>query len=258
MKLIKKMKMIKFNLNFKKNNKKINNTIKESIKEEEENGNLILNSNKPKENNEIIRNDKLNEFMHEYNHYQLPRCVHAYTKLFNDLQEDDMINKCLENLEEISKNIYDICNCQKEKKSINFGTINLLSCLIPIDHLNYNSVQNNTNEINVSSKNINDISIRCQTFNFNAQSKGKKLSVLYNKNPTLKVSSYLFDQKPLIFNKKKPKKKVKFVDEVYNKSLVEEIQIKSFKGYNMRNNYMMSEKYTNCKVCRKTACCLII
>jgi hypothetical protein len=26
----------------------------------------------------------------------------------------------------------------------------------------------------------------------------------------------------------------------------------------MRNNYMMSEKYTNCKVCRKTACCLII
>ena len=55
-----------------------------------------------------------------------------------------------------------------------------------------------------------------------------------------------------------PKKKVTFVDEVYNKSLVEEIQIKSFKGYNMRNNYMMSERYTNCKVCRKTACCLII
>ena len=258
MKIIKKMKMIKFNLNYKKNNKKINISVKDIIKEEEENSNLILNSNKSKENNEIISNDKLNEFMHEYNHYQLPRCVHAYTKLFNDLQEDDMINKCLENLEEISKNIYEICNCQKEKSTINIGTINLLSCLIPIDHLNYNSEQNTPNEINVSSKNINDISIRCQTFNFNAKPKGKKVYIGYNKNPTLKLSSYLFDQKPIIFNKKKPKKKVKFVDEVYNKSLVEEIQIKSFKGYNMRNNYMMSERYTNCKVCRKTACCLII
>ena len=257
MKIIKKMKMIKFKLNI-KNNKKINIPVKDPIKEEEENCNLILNSNKPKENNEIISNDKLNEFMHEYNHYQLPRCVHAYTKLFNDLQEDDMINKCLENLEEISKNIYDICNCQKEKNIINIGTINLLSCLIPIDHLNYNSEQNTTNDINTSSKNINDISIRCQTFNFIPKSKGKKIYVSYNKNPTLKVSSYLFDQKPIIFNKKKPKKKVKFVDEVYNKSLVEEIPIKSFKGYNMRNNYMMSERYTNCKVCRKTACCLII
>jgi len=260
MKIIKKMKIIKFNLNYKRNIKK-NMTIKEVIKEEDENNNLILNSNKQKENNDLTGNDKLNEFLRELSHYQLPRCIHAYTKLFNDLQEDDMINKCLENLEEISKNIYEICNCQKEKNIINTYSVNLLSCLIPISHVeNYNIEQNNNNnEINTSSKNINDISVRCQTFNFNKKQKGKKVSVLYNKNPTLKVSTCLFDQKPSIFTKKKPKKKVKFVDEVYNKSLIEEIYIKSFKGYNIRNNYTMSGKNnTYCKGCKKTACCSII
>ena len=260
MKIIKKMKIIKFNLNIKRINKKSNMTIKEEIKEEDENNNLILNSNKQKENNDLIGNDNLNEFMRELSHYQLPRCIHTYTKLFNDMQEDDMINKCLENLEEISKNIYEICNCQKEKNSINPYSVNLLSCLIPLSHVeNYNIEQNNNNEINTNGKTINDISIRCQTFNFNKKQKGKKVSVLYTKNPTLKVSTCLFDQKPSIFNKKKPKKKVKFVDEVYNKPLTEEIYIKSFKGYNVRNNYTMSSKNNSyCNGCKKTACCLII
>ena len=260
MKIIKKMKIIKFNLNIKRINKKSNMTIKEEIKEEDENNNLILNSNKQKENNDLIGNDNLNEFMRELSHYQLPRCIHTYTKLFNDMQEDDMINKCLENLEEISKNIYEICNCQKEKNSINPYSVNLLSCLIPLSQVeNYNIEQNNNNEINTNGKTINDISIRCQTFNFNKKQKGKKVSVLYTKNPTLKVSTCLFDQKPSIFNKKKPKKKVKFVDEVYNKPLTEEIYIKSFKGYNVRNNYTMSSKNNSyCNGCKKTACCLII
>ena len=260
MKIIKKMKIIKFNLNIKRNIKKSNLTIKEVIKEEDENNNLILNSNKPKENNDLINNDKLNEFMRELSHYQLPRCIHAYTKLFNDIKEDDIISKCHENLEEISKNIYEICNCQKEKNNINTYSVNLLSCLIPISQLeNYNIEQNNnTNEINTNNNNINDISVRCQTFNFNPKKKGKKVSVLFNKNPTLKVSSYIFDQKPVIFSKKKPKKKVKFVDEVYNKPLTEEVLIKSYKGYNMRNNYMKSNKNIYCKDCKKTVCCLII
>ena len=47
------------------------------------------------------------------------------------------------------------------------------------------------------------------------------------------------------------------MDEIYNKSLVEEINIKSFKGYNMRNNYTSSDKISNCRVCKKTACCLV-
>ena len=261
MKIIKKMKIIKFNLNVKRNIKKTNLTIKEVIKEEDENNNLILNSNNQKENNDLISNDKLNEFMRELSHYQLPRCIHAYTKLFNDIQESDMISKCLENLEDLSKNIYEICNCQKEKNNINIYSVNLLSCLIPINHLeNYNIEQNknNNNEINTSNKNINDVSVRCQTFNFNQKPKGKKVSIFYNKNPTLKVSTCIFDQKPVIFNKKKPKKKVKFVDEVYNKSLIEEILIKSYKGYNMKNNYMMSNKNIYSKGCQKSVCCLII
>jgi hypothetical protein len=199
--------------------------------------------------------------MRELSHYQLPRCIHAYTQLFNDIQECDMISKCLENLEDLSKNIYEICNCQKEKNNINIYSVNLLSCLIPINHLeNYNFKQNknNNNEISTSNKNINDVSVRCQTFNFNQKPKGKKVSIFYNKNPTLKVSTCIFDQKPVIFNKKKPKKKVKFVDEVYNKSLIEEILIKSYKGYNMKNNYMMSNKNIYSKGCQKSVCCLII
>ena len=120
--------------------------------------------------------------MRELSHYQLPRCIHAYTKLFNDIKEDDIISKCHENLEEISKNIYEICNCQKEKNNINTYSVNLLSCLIPISQLeNYNIEQNNnTNEINTNNNNINDISVRCQTFNFNPKKKGKKVSVLFN------------------------------------------------------------------------------
>ena len=56
---------------------------------------------------------------------------------------------------------------------------------------------------------------------------------------------------------KKTKKKVKFVDEVYNKSLIEEIQIKSYKGYNVKNNYIYGED-NNYKNDKKLSCCLLI
>ena len=259
MKIIKKMKIIKFNLINKKFNKKNNNT----IKEEDENNNLILNINKPKDNNDIISNDKLNEFMHELSHYQLPRCIHAYSKLFNDLREEDTIDKCLENLEEISKNIYEICNCHKEKNiSNNVYSINLLSCLIPIDKLTNYNIDNESNINHITNTKINTTtdlqSLRCQTFNFDPKPTKGKMYVSFNKNATFKVSSYLFDKKQNILKNKKPKKKVKFVDEVYNKSLIEEICIKSFKEYNMRNNYASSDNYIHCKVCKKSACCSII
>ena len=259
MKIIKKMKIIKFNLIYKKPNRKNNNT----IKEEDENNNLILNINKPKDNNDLISNDKLNEFMHELSHYQLPRCIHTYTKLFNDLQEEDTINKCLENLEEISKNIHEICNCHKEKNSSNnVYSINLLSCLIPLNNLKNYNIDQNSNINNITNSKINTTtdlqSLRCQTFNIDPKPTNGKLYVSYNKNATFKVSSYLFDKKQNIYKNKKPKKKVKFVDEVYNKSLIEEICIQSFKGYNMRNNYASSSNYSNCRICRKTACCSII
>ena len=62
---------------------------------------------------------------------------------------------------------------------------------------------------------------------------------------------------PRVYNRKRIKKKVKFVDEVYNKNLVEEIQIKSFKMYNKGNNYVSGRSTTNCNVFRNAACCNI-
>ena len=73
-----------------------------------------------------------------------------------------------------------------------------------------------------------------------------------------KVTNFIFDNKPKIFTKKKVKKKVKFVDEVYNKSLIEEIPIKSFKGYNVKNNFTYGENVNNYKSDKKTSCCSII
>ena len=255
MKIIKKMKIIKFNVAIKIIGKKINNN---TIKEEDENNNLIINNNKSNENIDLINSDKYNEFIHELSHYQLPRCVHAYTKLFNDLKEEDSINKCLENLEEISKNIYQICTCNKEKNDSNIYSVNLISCLIPLDHVKNSEVQPSSKYIINNNNSIDANSLRCQTFNFNPKKKVVNMKYLLNKNPTFKIPNYLFDKKPIVFNPKKPKKKVKFVDEIYNKSLIEEIYIKSFKGYNLRNNYTSSDSYTNCKVFKKTVCCLII
>jgi len=254
MKVIKKMKIIKFDLTIKKIGKKIfNNT----IKEEDENNNLNLNAEKTRENDDLINSDKLNEFIHELSHYQLPRCVHAYTKLFNDVKEEDSINKCLENLEEISKNIYQICTCNKDKNILNNVSINLLSCLIPIDTLKNNNIESSNKNLTNINNSHDANSLRCQTFNVIPKQKNRNIKYLFNKNPTFKISNYLFDQKPIVYNSKKPKKKVKFVDEIYNKPLTEEICIKSFKGYNLKNNYTSSDSLTNCKVCRKTVCCSI-
>ena len=257
MKIIKKMKIIKFNLKLRKFGKKYNNN---TIKEEDENNNLILNVNKSNDKNNILNNDKLNNFIHELSHYQLPRCVHVYSKLFNDLKEEDSINKCLEALEEISKDIYNICSCNKDKNNSNVYSINLLSCLIPLDHIqNYNNNELNNKNIITNYNNTTDAnSLRCQTFNVNSKGKNGNVKLSYNKNPTFKITSYLFDQKHVFNTKKKPKKKVKFVDEVYNKSLIEEILIKSFKGYNMRNNYSSSDSINHCRSCKQTVCCLII
>ena len=115
MQIIKKMRCIKFNNNFNETNR--NNTIKEEDENDNENGNL--KNTKLDEN--LISSEKINHLMHELSLYNLPRCVHIYSKLFNDLTEEDSINKCLENLEEISKNNYKLglCNCIKEKNKIN-------------------------------------------------------------------------------------------------------------------------------------------
>ena len=258
MKIIKKMKVIKFNLNTKKkvkNNITNNNLNNNTIKEEDENNNIIINTNRI-DNNDMINSGKLNEFLYELSHYQLPRCVHIYSKLFMEIEEDYSTSVCLEKLEQLSKSPFEKCNCKKEKKNV-LCSINLLSCLIPMDRIkDFNNVKSNNTIMNNNS--VHDQSLRCQTFVYTSNDKNHINYYGYNKRSTLKIHNYLFDQKPIVFKKKKPKKKVKFVDEVYNKSLTEEILIKSYKIYNSRNNYLStSDSFVNCRVCKKTACCII-
>ena len=125
MELVKKMRKIKFNNN----------------SQDLENKNNNLKNNKTRLDETLINSDKINILMHEISLHQLLRCTNIYCKLFNDIIVDDSLNKFLDILEVISKNVYKLglCNCIKEKNTINSTSINLLSCLIPIDKLdNYN------------------------------------------------------------------------------------------------------------------------
>ena len=257
MKILKIMRYIKFNNNF-KNYKNRNNTIKEEDENENENANNYdMKSNKSKLNDNLINADKINNLMNELSLYQLPRCIHIYCKLFNDLTEDDSLNNCLENLEEISRNVYklELCNCLKKKNEINTTSINLLSCLIPKDNLDNYNIETMGGNINYHDNNNNNHAIsktiKSKTF---LDNKNNYFSL--NNHPS-KVNKIILDKQKTIINKKN-KKRVKFVDEVYNKSLIEEIQIKSFKGYNVKNNYTYGEDNNKYKSDKKSSCCLII
>ena len=257
MKILKIMRYIKFNNNF-KNNKNRNNTIKEEDENENENANNYdMKSNKSKVNDNLINADKINNLMNELSLYQLPRCIHIYCKLFNDLTEDDSLNNCLENLEEISRNVYklELCNCLKKKNEINTTSINLLSCLIPKDNLDNYNIETMGGNINYHDNNNNNHviskTIKSKTF---LDNKNNYFSL--NNHPS-KVNKIILNKQKTIINKKN-KKRVKFADEVYNKSLIEEIQIKSFKGYNVKNNYTYGEDNNKYKSDKKSSCCLII
>ena len=257
MKILKIMRYIKFNNNF-KNYKNRNNTIKEEDENENENANNYdMKSNKSKVNDNLINADKINNLMNELSLYQLPRCMHIYCKLFNDLTEDDSLNNCLEHLEEISRNVYklELCNCLKKKNEINTTSINLLSCLIPKDNLDNYNIETMGGNINYHDNNNNNHAIsktiKSKTF---LDNKNNYFSL--NNHPS-KVNKIILDKQKTIINKKN-KKRVKFADEVYNKSLIEEIQIKSFKGYNVKNNYTYGEDNNKYKSDKKSSCCLII
>ena len=254
MEIVKKMRKIKFNDNSQELENKKNNTIKEEDENEIDN----YNNNLKKLDENLINSGKINILMQEISLYQLPRCNHIYCKLFNDITEEDSLNKCLDILEDISKNICNLglCNCIKEKNKINYASINLLSCLIPKDKLDDYSIEgmggsiNNINFVQ-SKKDFNDISKSIKSKTFFDSSKVNFTSL--NLHP--KMTRIELDRKQTIINKKM-KKKVKFVDEVYNKSLIEEIPIKSYKGYNVKNNYIYGED-NNYKT-DKISCCLII
>ena len=172
MELVKKIRKIKFNNNSQDLENK-NNTIKEEDENENENYNNNLKSKRTRLDETLINTDKINILMHEISLHQLPRCTHIYCKLFNDIIEDDSINKCLDILEDISKNVYKLglCNCIKEKNTINSTSINLLSCLIPIDKLDNYNIERMGGHFNIANNfqnnlDTNDISnaIKSKTF----------------------------------------------------------------------------------------------
>ena len=266
MQILKKIRSIKFiNSNHFTNNdfvNKKNNTIKEEEENENENNNLnkymTLKSNKTKIEENLISIDKINILMEEISLYQLPRCHHIYCKLFNELSEDDNFQKCLEKLEEIAKDNVQkgLCNCIKEKNKINMASINLLSCLIPKDNLyNYN-IERMGAFINTDYAPSNDINSHAVKTGKNRTFFDSRNSIFSLNNHPGKFNKAILEQKQTII--KKNKKKVKFVDEVYNKSLIEEVLIKSFKNYNVKNNFTYGEDNNKNKSNKKSVCCLII
>ena len=239
MKIIKKIQLIKFNLN-----KKLN----------------VQKKSKGKNINNNLENEKINQLVYEYSHYQLPRCIHAYLKLFSNIKLEDSLDACLENLEEISKYSNLNCNCLNEKNVINRYSINLLSCLISFDFINNIDINNNqayNNDINITKQNN---AIKSHTLNVNNLNKNENNTNVFrlqNINSTFVMQNCFLEKNQSMFNRKKTKKKVKFVDEAYNKNLVEEIIIKSFKGYNKGNNFSSNKDSNNCRVFKTTSCCLI-
>ena len=243
MEIIKRLRYIKYNSNFQDVTNR-NNTIKEEDEFENENA-----KNMTEKDPNLIDNDKLNALMYELSLYQLPRCVHIYCKVFNDLTEEDTINKCLDNLEETSKNVNQLglCNCIKEKNKKNTSSINLLSCLIPKDNLDDYNIERIGENNNIIIQVPQDDKVKTIIFD-----KTNNLTLNYQSRKSL-----LLDPKQTIINKKN-KKRVKYIDEVYNKSLVEEIPIKSFKLYNVKNNFTYGEDSNNYKIDKKVSCCTII
>ena len=268
--ILRKMRCIKFNNNsndFANNDNanKNNNTIKEEEENENENINynltMNLKSNRTKIEENLISSDKINILMNEISQYQLPRCSHIYCKLFNELSEDDTFQKCLEKLEEIAKENVQLglCNCNKEKNKMNLTSINLLSCLIPKDNLyNYNIermgayLNRDNNDANNNENSLVNKNVKSQTF---FDKNNSRATIFSLNNHSSKIKKVILEKKQTII--KKNKKRVKFVDEVYNKSLIEEILVKSFKNYNVKNNFTYGEDNNNYKSDKKSVCCLI-
>ena len=266
MELLNKMKNIKFNTSFNEMVSK-NHTIKEEDENENDNllninNNMNLKSSRSVIEEPIVSSDKISIFMKELSLYQLPRCVHIYTKLFHDLAEEDSLNKCLEKLEDISKNVSNLglCNCIKEKKKISSTSINLLSCLIQKDNLDSYNIERMGNNL-IYEEYANNTEEANNRISNNAKSRtffdGRKTNFLKLTNHPSKMNLAILAPKNAMFTKK-IKKRVKFVDEVYNKSLIEEVLIQSYKGYNVKNNYTYREDNNNSKNNKKTSCCLII
>jgi hypothetical protein len=221
MKIIKKIKCIKFNYKFNKNITNRNNT----IKEEDESENVVVSSSpKIKKNDSslyfpssksnklgenTVTNEKISNLMYEISHYQLPRCAHVYCKLLNDITEEDSIYQCLEMLDEISKNVskLNLCNCIKEKKDGNITSINLLSCLIPKDNLDYYNIEALNINVNDNIKEKDNEEGHGIVKNSKSKTMFENKSNYFSLNNHPKFTNIIFENKTNIFNKKKSQKK---------------------------------------------------
>ena len=196
---------------------------------------------------------KLNKFINKLTYFDLPRNKNLYVQLYNNITEEDSLFKCIELIDDLSKNeneidVYLKNNIQNPQPEIinSIYTHNLLSCLIPLD--NTKAQPDITENFSLSDFQANNC-IKSSTFDQNPDS------------PPILQSRKIFKESVIITRKKHPqlkKKKVKFVDEIYNKPLADIIPIKCFKSHNIRNNFASFSEDICCKGCKQTSCCVII
>ena len=133
---------------------------------------------------------------------------------------------------------------------------------IPLSNLSNNNKLFYYNKVLEESKNVSRTHRTNQKENLNHKN-GPALSASSSME---KIERYLmnkFAKTQLHFKSKinimssASKRLNKKMSSPYNKSLVEEIPIKSFKGYNVKNNYTYGEDINKYKSDKKSSCCMI-
>ena len=217
----------------------------------DENDTTSLNENIKK-----TQTSKLNKFINKLTYFNLPRNKNLYVQLYNNITEEDSLFKCIELIDDLSKNENEIDiilknsiqNPQQEIINPNLiYTHNLLSCLIPLDT---KAQQDNSGNYSISDYQLKN-SLKCSTFDNNPDSP----EILVNNKITTFKESVIITRKK---HHQLKKKKVKFVDDIYNKPIAEIIPIKCFKSHNIRNNFESFSGEVCCKGCKQTSCCVII
>ena len=136
----------------------------------DENDTTSLNDNIKK-----TQTSKLNKFINKLTYFNLPRNKNLYVQLYNNITEEDSLFKCIELIDDLSKNENEIDiilknsiqNPQQEIINPNLiYTHNLLSCLIPLDT---KAQQDNSGNYSISDYQLKN-SLKCSTFDNNPDS----------------------------------------------------------------------------------------
>ena len=209
-----------------------------------------------------VHTSKINKLIKKLECFNLPRNRNLYIQLYNNIKEEDSYLKYIEIIDELSKTNNEInyflknssTNYQEENKNFLYNQ-NLLSCLIPFN-TSKSKYEKSEVEYPIDQK-ITD-NLKSNTFEKNIDS-GQILSI--NKISKLKETELLIDRRPIIITKKsqaQKKKRVKFVDAVYNKKIAEIIPIKCYKSHNVKNHFGGFSGEICCSAFKTTSCCLII